>query len=61
MTYIFIYSIAYLEGYMCIKQSSVLAQVAMEATEVMDQVVLVNTQELVELFQNPLKQVFAVY
>lgn len=39
---------------MCIKQSSVLTQVDMEAT---DQVVLVSTQELVELVPNLLKQV----
>lgn len=47
---------------MCIKQTSVLTQVAMEAMEVvMDQVVLVNIQELEELVQNLLKQVLAVY
>lgn len=43
---------------MCIKEASVPIQVAME---VMDQVVLVNTQELEELVPNPLKQVIAVY
>lgn len=47
---------------MYIKQTSVLTQVAMEATEVvMDQVVLVNIQEPEELVQNLLKRVFAVY
>lgn len=44
--------------YMCIKEASVPIQVAME---VMDQVVLVNTQELEELVPNRLKQVIAVY